>query len=70
MDIRCRKCGRFLGSVDQNMRMKLKCANCKQYSEYRVTYLSTVHADAHIVETNTRKKPTKDSECRTQLEDS
>lgn len=40
MDIKCKKCGRFLGSTEHSVQVMLKCPNCRAYMLYRIVFLS------------------------------
>lgn len=40
MDIKCKKCGRFLGSTEHSVQVMLKCPNCRSYLLYRIVLLS------------------------------
>lgn len=42
MDLKCRKCGRWLGHADGNIgETTIKCGNCKTNNKYRVIMMST-----------------------------
>lgn len=39
-EIRCHKCGRYLGSGTTSMSLDLKCANCKSLDHYQFVDLA------------------------------
>lgn len=44
MEIKCKKCGRFLGETGHSIRLMLKCPNCRAYLLYHITMLSENHS--------------------------
>ena len=43
IDLRCKKCGRWLGKATSNMdNLTIKCGNCKTNNVYNVTFTSTI----------------------------
>lgn len=53
IEIRCKKCNRFLGETDAMFSAKLKCSNCKTFQHYRIIPLSCYNLKQN-------SKPTKD----------
>lgn len=43
VDLRCRKCNRWLGKATSNTeKLTIKCGNCKTNNEFNVTFASTL----------------------------
>ena len=43
IDLRCKKCGRWLGKATSNTeRLTIKCGNCKSNNVYNITFTSTL----------------------------
>lgn len=49
VEIKCKDCGRFLGTTDKSVQLKLKCANskCKALNEYKITFASDLLIQDH-----------------------
>lgn len=40
MDLKCKKCGRWLGHVNQNVSgLQIKCGNCKLLNLFKIVFL-------------------------------
>lgn len=43
IDLRCKKCGRWLGKATSNTEhLTIKCGNCKTNNVYNITFTSTL----------------------------
>lgn len=43
VNIRCHKCGRFLGSTEGRLTAMLKCSNCGAYDRYDIIPLDSYY---------------------------
>lgn len=44
VDLRCRKCNRWLGKATSNTeKLTIKCGNCKTNNTFNVTFASTIN---------------------------
>lgn len=62
IDLRCKKCGRWLGKATSNTdNITIKCGNCKSNNVYNITFTSTISGAVcyHIDRTDLSEPPAK-----------
>lgn len=45
MDLRCKKCGRWLGHTDNDCDLEFKCGNCKTNNQFRVHFMRNPYGE-------------------------
>lgn len=45
MDLRCKKCGRWLGHTDNNCDLEFKCGNCKTNNRFNIRFMGNPYGE-------------------------